>query len=71
MDQETDLKYLFQLIVNSSPDFNCCNKYELYWVNNVTIGTQEIVFVISYVAAPVEVEIIQLADQVRIRLITQ
>ena len=39
--------YLFQLIVLLKPDFNCCNRFALSLVDEVTTGTQSFVSVIA------------------------
>ena len=65
--------YLFQIIVHVNPEFNCCISFALSSVDKVTTGTQCFVSVIANIVSSftLALEITQLANQVRMRLISQ
>ena len=60
-----------RLIVLLKNDFNCCNCFALSLVDKVTTGTESFLSVIVNFAALVGEEIIQSADEVKMRLISQ
>ena len=54
-----------------NPDFNCWSNFVLSWVDKIANGTKDIVSGISKVDARSTSQMIQLVDQVRIRLVAQ
>ena len=62
---------LFQLIVLLKPDFNCCNRFALSWVDEVTTGTQSFVSVIAKFVSFVWFYKTLFSGQANMRLISQ
>ena len=55
------------MVVLLKPGFNCCNSFELSWIDKVSTGTS----VIENVSTSVELAVTQFADQARVRSILQ
>ena len=55
------------MFVLLKPDFNCCNSFELSWIDKVTTGTS----VIENISTSVESAVTQFVDRARIRSILQ
>lgn len=55
------------MVVLLKPGFNCCNSFELSWIDKVTTGTS----VIENISTSVESAVTQFVDRARIKSILQ
>ena len=55
------------MVVLLKPDFNCCNSFELSWIDKVTTGTS----VIENISTSVESAVTIFVDRARIKSILQ